>query len=83
MEKSDFTEALSCINYLVIKIPHNQKLKEFKVEALAKTGEVTEALTLLKTIPVGNDQQSPDFWYLKGIIELYGGESSRAKKYFT
>jgi len=57
-------------------------LKEYKVECLAKTGDTTDALTLLKTIKVGIDQQCPDFWYLKGIIELYGGESSRAKKFF-
>ncbi len=50
---------------------------------MAKTGDTTEALTLLKTIRVGLDQQSPDFWYLKGLIELYGGDSSRAKKFFT
>jgi len=50
---------------------------------LAKTGDTTEALTLLKTIRVGLDQHSPDFWYLKGIIELYSGESGRAKKFFT
>lgn len=26
---------------------------------------------------------NPDFWYLKGIIELYSGDSNRAKKYFV
>lgn len=40
-------------------------------------------MTLSKCIRVGLDQQCPDFWYLKGIIELYGGESGRAKKFFT
>jgi len=50
---------------------------------LAKTGDTTEALTLSKSIRVGIDQQCPDFWYLKGIIELYGGDSARAKKFFT
>ena len=40
-------------------------------------------MTLSKSIRVGLDQQNPDFWYLKGIIELYGGESFRAKKFFT
>jgi len=54
-----------------------------KVEALAKTGDTLEALTLSKSIRAGLDQQCPDFWYLKGIIELYGCESARAKKYFT
>lgn len=58
-------------------------MKEFKVECLAKTGDTIDALTLVKTIRVGLDQQSPDFWYLKGIIELYGGESGRAKKFFA
>lgn len=52
-----------------------------KVECLAKTGDTPSALTLLKTIPMAT-QANPDFWYLKGIIELYGGESGRAKKFF-
>lgn len=26
---------------------------------------------------------NPDMWYLKGIIELYGGDSLRAKKLFA
>lgn len=26
---------------------------------------------------------NPDFYYLKGLIELYGGDSARAKKYFA
>jgi DnaJ family protein C protein 7 len=25
---------------------------------------------------------NPDFWYLKGIIELYSGDSGKAKKFF-
>ena len=79
----DFKEALSCVNYISNKIPNSEKLKEYKVECLAKTGETTEALTLVKSIRVGMDQQNPDFWYLKGIIELYGGESGRAKKFFV
>lgn len=53
------------------------------MECLAKTGDTTEALTLAKSIRVGLDQHCPDFWYLKGIIELYGGESGRAKKFFS
>ena len=72
-ESGDFKEALSCVNYLCNKITTSEKLKEYKVECLAKTGDTTEALTLVKSIRVGLDQQSPDFWYLKGIIELYGG----------
>jgi hypothetical protein len=44
----------------------------FKVEALAKTGQTVEAQTLIKIIPLANSS-NPDFWYLKGIIELYDG----------
>lgn len=54
----------------------------YKVECLAKTGDTSGASTLLKTISIAT-QSNPDFWYLKGIIELYGGESLRAKKFFT
>lgn len=38
MERGEFPEALKCINYLVNKIPNNEQLKMYKVEALAKTG---------------------------------------------
>ncbi len=53
----------------------------FKVECMAKMGDTAGALTLLKTIPSATAQH-PDYWYLKGIIELYGGDSGRAKKFF-
>lgn len=53
-----------------------------KVECLAKNGQTIDAQTLIKTIPLANSS-NPDFWYLKGIIELYDGESARAKKLFT
>jgi DnaJ family protein C protein 7 len=33
-------------------------------------------------IPLANSS-NPDFWYLKGIIELYDGETLRAKKLFA
>ena len=46
---------------------------------MAKTGVTDEALTLLKSIPSSAD---PDISYLKGIIELYSGDSGKAKKYF-
>lgn len=52
----------------------------YRVEALAKTGATEQADNLLRTIPQSND---PDYYYLKGIIELYGGDSSKAKTYFT
>jgi DnaJ family protein C protein 7 len=48
---------------------------------MAKTGDTANALTLLKSISIATNQ-SPDTWYLKGIIELYGGDSARAKKFF-
>lgn len=48
---------------------------------MAKTGDTANALTLLKSLPIATNQH-PDTWYLKGIIELYGGDSSRAKKFF-
>lgn len=82
MEKGEFQDAVKCINYLADKIPNNQQLKMYKVQSLAKTGDTADALTLIKTIPIAHTG-NPDFWYLKGIIELYGGDSSRAKKYFA
>lgn len=39
---------------------------------MAKTGDTQGALTVLKTISLATNQH-PDTWYLKGIIELYGG----------
>ena len=71
-ENEDYTQALSCINYLVNRIPLSDQLKLYKVECLAKTGDTGTALSLLKTIPLANSS-NPDFWYLKGMIELYGG----------
>lgn len=75
----NFSEALSCASYLSNKLPQSKILKMFKVEALAKTGETDEASALLKTLP---SQADPDVSYLKGIIELYSGDSAKAKKYF-
>jgi DnaJ family protein C protein 7 len=49
------------------------------VECLAKTGETSEANSLLSTI---HNENTPEFYYLKGIIELYSGDSAKAKKYF-
>lgn len=54
----------------------------FKVECMAKTGDTSGALTLLKSIASATNQ-NPDTWYLRGIIELYGGDSARAKKFFA
>lgn len=44
----------------------------YKVECLAKNGQTPDAQQLIKTIPLANSS-NPDFWYLKGIIELYDG----------
>jgi hypothetical protein len=30
-----------------------------------------------------HNENTPEFYYLKGIIELYNGDSVKAKKYFA
>ena len=50
------------------------------MECLAKTGETHEATQLLNSI---HNENTPDFYYLKGIIELYSGDSAKAKKHFA
>jgi hypothetical protein len=72
MDSNEFSEALGCISYLINKISDNDHLKMLKVEALAKTGMTIDAQTLIRVIPLANSS-NPDFWYLKGIIELYDG----------
>lgn len=74
----DYTESLMCVNYLISKIPESDHLNTMKVEMLAKTGSTDEAKSLLRSV----DSSGPDGYYLKGIIELYGGDSSKAKKLF-
>lgn len=50
-EKSnDYAEALSCITYLVTKLPNNKALKLYKVECLAKLGQTNEASQLLSSM---------------------------------
>ena len=68
------------MTHLVNKIPSNATLKLNRVECLAKTGETNEAKSLLSTI---RNDNTPDICYLKGIIELYSGDSSKAKKHFA
>jgi DnaJ family protein C protein 7 len=51
-----------------------------RVECLAKTGQTNEANDLLNSI---HNENTPDFFYLKGIIELYSGDSNKAKKHFA
>lgn len=75
----DYSEVMSCISYLLSKFPTMKTLKVIKTEALAKTGATDEALALIKTMQNSVD---PDLSYLKGIIELYSGDSSKAKKFF-
>ena len=50
------------------------------MECLAKTGQTNEANSLLSSI---HNENTPDFYYLKGIIELYSGDSNKAKKHFS
>lgn len=80
-ERHDLDEALSCITYLVNKINHNDVLKLYKVEVLALKGMTEEALTLLKSVSAAGS--NPDIFYLKGLIELYSGDSAKAKNFFT
>lgn len=77
---NDYAQALSCISYLSTKFPESKVLKMYKIEALAKTGATEEAENLLKEIPHSDD---PDLYYLKGIIQLYSGDSAKAKANFT
>jgi DnaJ homolog subfamily C member 7 len=78
--ENDYAEALSCITHLVNKIPNNKAIKLLRVECLAKTGQTNEANSLLSSI---HNENTPDFYYLKGIIELYSGDSNKAKKHFS
>lgn len=78
--ENDLAEALSCINHLVNKVPHNKTLKMHKVETLAKLGQTDEANQLLNTI---HGENTPEFYYLKGIICLYNGDSVKAKTFFS
>ena len=48
---------------------------------MAKNGKTIEASNLLKNITLAHNG-NPDTFYLKGIIELYSGDSAKAKKIF-
>lgn len=74
------SEALSCVTYLCNKLPQSKLLKMYRVEVLAKAGETDQATALLKNLSNRND---PYFMYLNGLIELYSGDSAKAKKYFA
>jgi len=47
---------------------------------LAKTGSTEEAAKALRAI---DHEKTPETMYLKGIIELYSGDSAKAKSYFS
>ena len=51
-----------------------------KVECLAKIGQTEEAGQLLSSM---HSENTPEYFYLKGIIELYNGNSEKAKKLFS
>lgn len=53
----------------------------YKVQVLAKNGKTTEANNLIKNISLAHNG-NPDTFYLKGMIELYSGDSAKAKKIF-
>lgn len=44
LKTENYPEALSCVAYLVSKIPDNKELKLIKIECLAKTGATEEGL---------------------------------------
>jgi hypothetical protein len=46
---------------------------------LAKTGATEEAAKALRVV---DHEKTPETMYLKGIIELYSGDSGKAKSYF-
>jgi len=50
LKSEDYSEALSCVNFLINKIPENKELLLIKIECLAKTGATEEAVKALKTI---------------------------------
>lgn len=51
-----------------------------KVECLAKAGQTDEASQLLGSL---SNENTPEFYYLKGIVELYNGNSDKAKKFLS
>lgn len=62
-------------------MPDCKILRVYRIEALAKTGDTDAASKLLSSYSgAGND---PDICYLKGLIELYSGDSAKAKKHFA
>jgi len=52
-----------------------------KCELLAKTGDTDEAKNVLRQLE-GTGTSTSDTNYLRGLIELYSGDSTKAKKFF-
>jgi hypothetical protein len=65
---------------LIQKIPENKELLLIKIECLAKTGATDEAAKALRAV---DHEKTPETMFLKGIIELYSGDSGKAKNYFA
>lgn len=53
------------------------------VEIKAKLGNTDEALSLLNNYYGKWENATSDIFYLKGLIQLYQGDSEKAKKSFT
>jgi DnaJ family protein C protein 7 len=62
-------------------MPDSKILKVYRIEALAKTGDTEEANKQLSSYTGATND--PDIYYLKGIIELYSGDSAKAKNHFA
>jgi hypothetical protein len=65
LQAEDYSEALSCVSFLIGKINDNKELLLIKIECLAKTGATEEAAKILRVI---DHEKTPETMYLKGII---------------
>lgn len=52
------------------------------MECLAKNGQIDKATSVLANIPK-DCIAIPDLYYLKGLLQLYGGNSDKAKQLFA
>lgn len=81
INENNFAEALLSINYILGKVQSRPDLLLIKCELLAKTGDTDEAKNVLRQVE-GSGGTNTDVNYLKGLIELYSGDSGKAKKHF-
>ena len=81
INENNFPEALLSVNYILGKVQNRPDLLLIKCELLAKTGDTDEAKNVLKNAE-GSGASTGDINYLRGLIELYSGDSGKAKKYF-